>query len=77
MKAAFADSIESMVDQLNGIRLAAILENSAKPGKMKANYILEKTTPEEENLMKALGIADDHLKRPNIKGLRVYADPDA
>jgi transposase len=68
----FEGNMDNLLDELNRIRLATLLEKSKKPGRVKARYTLEKMTPRQQEMAKALSIEDFHIKRPNLMGLGVY-----
>ena len=70
---SFKGSLDSLLDQLNHIRLGTLLEVSTKPGKVKAIYKLEKMTDDDQTILKALSIEEIHHKRPRIKGVGVYS----
>ena len=65
----FKGRMRNLLDMLNGIRLAAIVQ---KGKKLKIEYVLETTTIEQEKLLTTLGIEDFHKTRPQIKGVGVY-----
>ena len=69
----FSKTLDSLLNTLNNIRLATILEESKKPGAVKAIYKLEEMTDEEKKLMQALQIKDMHNSRPRINGVGVYS----
>lgn len=62
----------SLINKLNSIRLATILEDTKTQGKMKAHYKLEDMNESEKELMITLGLEDYHKKRSRISGLSVY-----
>ena len=68
----YKNNMEILLDTLNNIRLAAILEESKTPGRVKAIYKLEKMSEEEYNIMKVLDIMDYHKTKPEINGVGVY-----
>jgi len=70
---AFKGSINSLLETLNHIRLATLLEQSTTTGKMKAVYKLEEMTDQEQDILRALAIDDFHHQRLTIKGVGVYA----
>lgn len=72
-KAGYAGTLDNLLDTLNGIRLAAIIEAGKGRGKPKVAYQLEQLDPEQEKLVQALGIEDTHRNRPEIEGVGVYA----
>ena len=65
-------SLDRMLDILNNIRLAMLLEKTKTRGRIKASYNLEEMDDEEKKLMDALKLTDFHTKRPKIKGVGVY-----
>jgi len=71
-KAQFNGSLDNLLDTLNNIRLATLLEESNTRGKVKAIYKLEETSDEEKLLLEALEIKDLHNDRPKLKGVGVY-----
>ena len=71
-KGGFTGTLDTLLDDLGNIRLAAVLEDSSKPGPLKADYRLEEQTPQEKNLMQALNIEDFHNRRPRFNGVGVY-----
>jgi len=72
LKAGYTGSLDNLLDMLNNIRLGTMLEESKKPGKPKATYMLEEMTEVEKNIMTALGIENAHNERPKIKDVGVY-----
>ena len=68
----YKKSLNTLLDTLNNIRLATMLEESKKPGRIKAIYKLEEMTDEEYNIMKALNIIDYHKSKPIINGVGIY-----
>lgn len=70
-KCQFAGTLNTLLTQLNNIRLATLLEESKK-GKFKATYKLEEIETDKTQLMEALNIEDFHTKRPKLKGVGVY-----
>lgn len=71
--AQFGGTLDSLLDILGNIRLAAILEESKTRGAVKAIYKLEEMTDEEKKLMQALEIKDMHNNRTRINGVGVYS----
>jgi len=71
-KTGYTHSMDTLINSLNNIRLATILEDSNKPGKPKARYKLEEMSEHEKQIMEALEISDFHLKKQKIKGVGVY-----
>jgi len=68
----FNGTLDSLLDNLNNIRLAALIEASSKRGRPKVTYQLEEMSEEQSNLIKTLGIEEIHLKRPHFNGVGVY-----
>jgi transposase len=71
-KAHFKGTLDTLLEILNRIRLATILEKTGKKGRPRARYQLEKRSPEEELLVEALNLKDLHLRPPQIRGVGVY-----
>ncbi|MFO8066552.1 MAG: IS1634 family transposase [Bacteroidales bacterium] len=71
-KTGYSGSMDTLINSLNNIRLATILENSNKPGKPKARYKLEEMNDHEKQIMEALEISEFHLKKQKINGVGVY-----
>ena len=71
-KAQFKGSVDTLLDTLNAIRLAATFDASGKPGRHKVTYQLEQLDESQRALAKALGILDAHTNRPQLKGVGVY-----
>ena len=72
LKAQFNGSLDTLLDMLNNIRLATVLEESKTRGRVKAIYKLEEISDEEDLLLEALEIKDLHNDRPKLKGVGVY-----
>jgi transposase len=71
-KNGYNKSINTMLNTLNNIRLGTILEDTNKPGKLKAHYKLEEMDKEQQRIMEALDLTDFHYEIPKINGLGVY-----
>lgn len=71
-KGQFSGSLDTLLDKLNNIRLATMLEESNTRGRVKAIYKLEEMSNEENILLKTLGIKNAHNDRPKLKGVGVY-----
>jgi transposase len=69
----FSGSLDTLLDTLNNIRLATVLEESKTSGAVKAIYKLEEMSDMENTIMEALEIKDLHNRRPKIKGVGVYS----
>lgn len=72
LKIKFTGSVDTLLDTLNNIRLAMLLEESTTRGRLKAYYKLEEMSDEEKSVMEALGIDEFHTKPPKFKGVSVY-----
>lgn len=64
--------MDTLLDKLNNIRLATMLEESKTRGRVKAIYKLEEMSNEENILLEALDIKNTHNDRPQLKGVGVY-----
>ncbi|MDR4505029.1 MAG: IS1634 family transposase [Candidatus Scalindua sp.] len=71
-KAQFRGTLDRLIDTLNNVRLAAILEDSKTRGRVKAAYKLEEMSDAEEVIIKALEVKDAHNNRTKFKGVSVY-----
>lgn len=71
-KAGYQENLDSLLNTLQNIRLAAVIENSTTPGPSKVVYRLENIDKEQEMLMKALGIETIHERKLEITGCSVY-----
>ena len=76
-KTGFTSSLDSLLDLLSNIRLAALIESKKGRGRPKVTYQLEEMSEQETRLVEALGIAETHLRRPKIDGIGVYATKNA
>ena len=70
--AQFSGTLDSLLDTLGNIRLAAIFEESKTRGAIKTIYKLEEVSDIERRLIQALDIEDLHNNRPKINGVSVY-----
>jgi len=73
-KAQFTGTLDSLLDTLNNIRLAALLERKSGRGRPQVTYQLEQMSAQETALAEALGIAQSHIRRPRISGVSVYTE---
>jgi transposase len=71
-KTGFTGSMDSFLDTLTSIRLAASISATGKPGKPKIAYQLEELDQPQRQLAQALEILETHLKPPHIDGISVY-----
>ncbi len=71
-KAGFTGTLDSLLETLNNIRLATLIEQPKGRGKPKAIYKLEEMSQEEFALINALDVAELHKQRPQFKGVGVY-----
>jgi transposase len=73
-KAGFKGSLDSLLDILNGIRLAACTSISpGKRGPRKVTYQIEELDDTQRPLAQALDIMELHLNRPRLDQFSVYA----
>ncbi len=63
----------TLLDTLNNVRLATLLEESTPRGRVKAEYKLEEMSKEEIMIMEALEIMNLHTNRPKFNGVGLYA----
>ncbi len=73
IKIGYDHCIDTLLDTLNNVRLAALLEESKTRGRVKAEYKLEEMSEEEIMIMEALEIMNLHTNRPKFNGVGVYA----
>ena len=71
-KAGFKGSMDTCLDRLNSIRLAACISATGKRGKPKVAYQLEELDEPQRKLAQALDILETHLQRPHLDGISVY-----
>jgi transposase len=71
-KALFKGSLDTLLDSLNAIRLAATIDPSGKRGRHKVIYQLEQLDQSQHVLAQALGILDAHRHRTQLSGVGVY-----
>ncbi|ODS31499.1 MAG: hypothetical protein SCARUB_03368 [Candidatus Scalindua rubra] len=64
--------MDTLLDILNDVRLATILEDTTTRGRAKATYKLEEMSDEEDSIIKALGVKDLQNNRLKFKGVGVY-----
>ncbi|ODS34267.1 MAG: putative transposase [Candidatus Scalindua rubra] len=55
-KAQFKGTLDTLLDILNDVRLATILQDTTTRGRVKATHKLEEMSDEEESIIKALSI---------------------
>ena len=72
IKIGYKCCIDTLLDTLNNIRLAMLLEKSKTRGRVKAEYKLEEMSEEENMIMEALEITKLHINRPKLNGVGVY-----
>jgi len=72
IKANFQGSLNTLLNILNNIRLATLLEESKTRGRVKAIYKLEENTEDEKSVLQALEIENFHNERSRLKGVGVY-----
>jgi len=73
-QAGYRGTLDNLLDSLNAIRLAALIQAPEGRGKPRVTYQLEDMDASEAALVQALGITELHTLRPKIKGVGVYAD---
>ena len=71
-KTQFTGSMDNLLDLLNNIRLAAMVEESTTPGPAKTTYKLEILDTQQQDIVRTLGIQDSHERRPVFRGHSVY-----
>jgi transposase len=71
-KAQFKGTLDTLLDTLNNVRLATILEDTKTRGRVKATYKLEEMSKVEEMVVNASGIKDTHYDRLKFRGVGVY-----
>jgi transposase len=72
LKVGFKGTLDTLLDTLNEIRLATILELSGKRGKPKATRQIEEMTEDQQCLIEGLSLADIHKRPLKIEGVSVY-----
>ncbi len=72
LKVKFEGTLDRLLDTLNNIRLATMLEETNTRGRVKAIYKLEEMSDEENQIMEALNIKNLHNDRPKFSGVGVY-----
>lgn len=75
MKVGFKGTLDTLLDTLNNIRLATLLELSGKRGKPKATRQIEEMTEDQQRLLEGLNLADVHKRPLKIEGVSVYNQP--
>jgi transposase len=71
-KTGYKGTLGNLLDTLNNIRLASVVEQASKRGKIKINYQIEQLDQNEEKIASALGLRDDITKPIKLEGLSVY-----
>jgi len=71
-RTGFTGTLDTLLDTLNNVRLATLLDAGAKRGKPQARRQLEQMSEEQTCLMDALELMDIHKKPIKIKGISVY-----
>ena len=72
IKTSFNGTLDNLLDILNNIRLATLLEDTKSSGRTKASYKLEEVGTKEKRIIDVLNITDYHERRPRISGVGVY-----
>ncbi|NIA16355.1 MAG: IS1634 family transposase [Nitrospiraceae bacterium] len=65
-------TLDNLLDDLNNIRLAALVHPQKGRGRHKVTYQLEEMDTKEKALAKVLEIEEAHLKRPQLSQVGVY-----
>jgi len=76
-KANYKGTLDNLLDGLNNIRLAALIEKPKGRGKPKVTYRIEEMDADENALAQALCLTQLHLKRPKIREIGVYTHASA
>lgn len=71
-KNGFKGSMDTLLDILNNIRLAACISQPDKPGRCDVSYQLEEIDKQHIPLAQTLGILDTHTNRPELQDVSVY-----
>lgn len=71
-KTGYRGTLDNLLDALNNIRLASVVEQSEGKGKMKVHHQIEEMDKEEIEIAKALSLLDDHLNPLKLKEISVY-----
>jgi transposase len=71
-KVGIRGALNSLLEILDNVRLAALIEKKEGRGRPKVSYKLEEMSSEESALVSSLGISELHIKRPRFKGVGVY-----
>ncbi len=71
-KINFTGTLDNFLDNLNNIRLAVMLEDAGKRGRIKATYKLEEQSEAESSLITAFDIDKYHIERIKLDGVGVY-----
>ena len=74
LKGGYKKSLDRLLDDLNNIRLACVLEDMGKKGPMKATYKLEEMDNQEKRIVEALKIGDFHKSRPKFRSVSIYVN---
>lgn len=74
IKVGYRGRIDNLLEILNNIRLAAIIEQSSTPGPAKTIWKIEVLDDLQQKLLKALQIEDMHTQPVVFEGLSVYTD---
>ena len=64
--------MDALLDLLNNIRLATMLEEATTPGPVKTTYKLELLDKQQQEIVQALDIQDFHEKRTVFNGHSAY-----
>lgn len=69
----FKGTLDALLDSLNGIRLAQLVEYTRSKGRPKVIYKLEEMSEEQQTLVKIFNLSEVHLRPIKIDGVRVYS----
>ncbi len=76
-KNGFKGTLDSLLDALNSIRLAQVVEYTGSKGRPKVIYKLEEMPEEQQTFVKVFNLASVHLRELKIEGVRVYTKKTA
>ena len=71
-KIGYKGTLDNLLDTLNNIRLASIVDQSVGKGKIRVNYQIEEMDEEENRIASVLELDNNIFKPLNLNGLSVY-----
>ena len=74
-KNGFKGTLDTLLDSLNDIRLAQLIEYTGAKGRPKVIYKLEEMSETQQTLVKIFNLSEIHLRPLKIDGVRVYNQP--